>query len=99
MAKLVKFTEVSGQEIYVNSDLVTYLRPHQATLTVINFGPNHIVTVKGDLDTVAQTLARGGAQLELWDPELVEEVGVVATDLLSVLSRSLVDLAVVTYAT
>ena len=55
--KLETFPDSSGTPVYVNAELVTYVRQYSAELTVIYFDHNHSVSVRGVAGTVASTLA------------------------------------------
>src|ERR1700740_2004351 len=44
--RLARFTDSYNAEVYVNPDLVTFIRQSSNDVTTINFGEEHTVTVK-----------------------------------------------------
>lgn len=54
--RLARFTDSYNAEVYVNPDLVTFLRQFSNEMTTINFGEEHTVTVKMQVGAVASTL-------------------------------------------
>ena len=61
MANFVKLAEAPGNEIYVNADLVRFLRKVGSIVTIY-FDNNHSVAVKGELDAIAVSLVRSGIE-------------------------------------
>jgi hypothetical protein len=58
--KLAKFTDSYNAEVYVNPDLVTFIRQFSNDMTTINFGEEHTVTVKMQVGAVASALFNAG---------------------------------------
>jgi hypothetical protein len=59
--KLVMFTDVNDVELYVNPNLVTFIREaSDRGFTIINFSDDHSVTVKGAVGDVASKLFNAG---------------------------------------
>jgi hypothetical protein len=58
---LVKFNDFSGAEVYVNPNLVTFIRVgSDAEFTTIHFSEDHSVNVKGTTAGVASKLINVG---------------------------------------
>ena len=58
--RLAKFTDSYNAEVYVNPDLVTFIRQSSNDVTTINFGEEHTVTVKMQAGAVASALFSAG---------------------------------------
>jgi hypothetical protein len=54
--RLARFTDSYNAEVYVNPDLVTFIRQSSNDVTTINFGEEHTVTVKMQVGAVASAL-------------------------------------------
>ena len=59
--RLARFTDAYGAEVYVNSDLVTYVRHSSEEGTTIYFAEDHSVTVKMQPNAVASALFNAGS--------------------------------------
>ena len=57
---LAKFTDSYNAEVYVNPDLVTFIRQFSNDMTTINFAEEHTVTVKMQVAAVASALFNAG---------------------------------------
>lgn len=57
---LVKFTDIYKVDVYINPDLVTFMRESATHQTVINFGDSHSVTVEMKIESVASALFNAG---------------------------------------
>jgi hypothetical protein len=57
---LARFTDSYSAEVYVNPDLVTFIRQTSNDMTTINFGEEHTVTVKMQVAAVASALFSAG---------------------------------------
>jgi hypothetical protein len=58
--RLARFTDSYNAEVYVNPDLVTFIRQSSNDVTTINFGEEHTVTVKMQVGAVASALFSAG---------------------------------------
>jgi len=58
--RLARFTDSYNAEVYVNPDLVTFIRQFSNDMTTINFGEEHTVTVKMQIAAVASALFNAG---------------------------------------
>jgi hypothetical protein len=58
--RLVRFTDSYNAEVYVNPDLVTFIRQFSNDTTTVNFGEEHTVTVKMQVGEVASALVDPG---------------------------------------
>jgi hypothetical protein len=60
LVRLARFTDSYNAEVYVNPDLVTFIRQSSNDVTTINFGEEHTVTVKMQVGAVASALFSAG---------------------------------------
>jgi hypothetical protein len=58
--RLAKFTDSYGAEVYVNPDLVTFVRQYSEGATEICFASEHSVTIKMRVGAVASALSNAG---------------------------------------
>jgi hypothetical protein len=58
--RLARFMDSYNAEVYVNPDLVTFIRQFSNEMTTINFGEEHTVTVKMQVGAVALALFDAG---------------------------------------
>jgi hypothetical protein len=58
--RLARFTDSYNAEVYVNPDLVTFIRQFSNDMTTINFNADHTVTVKMEVGEVASALFNAG---------------------------------------
>ena len=58
--RLARFTDSYNAEVYVNPDLVTFIRQFSNDMTTINFSEEHTVTVKMQVAAVASALFNAG---------------------------------------
>ena len=58
--RLARFTDSYNAEVYVNPDLVTFIRQFSNDMTTINFAEEHTVTVKMQVAAVASALFSAG---------------------------------------
>jgi hypothetical protein len=54
--RLTRFTDAYNAEVYVNPDLVTFVRQYSEETTEINFASERSVTVKMQVGAVASAL-------------------------------------------
>lgn len=59
--KFAKLTDPSGKEVYVNPDLVTFVREaSDKGITIVNFSQDHSATVRGTAAEIASMLFNAG---------------------------------------
>ena len=58
--RLARFTDSYNAEVYVNPELVTFIRHFANDMTTINFAEEHTVTVKMEVGAVASALLNAG---------------------------------------
>jgi len=58
--RLARFKDSYDVEVYINPDLVTFVRPYSPDATTINFSHNHEITVKMPVGAVVSALANAG---------------------------------------
>lgn len=58
--RLARFKDSYDVEVYINPDLVTFVRPYSPEATTINFSHNHDITVKMSVGAVVSALVSAG---------------------------------------